>query len=68
MGIKDFFNLEKTADISERHQWFPCEMTSEDERGNSTQMTSHEYHPDLGSVSDWPKHCLNRSKALPRSA
>ena len=54
MGIKDFFNLEKTADISERHQWFPCEMTSEDERGNSTQMTSHEYHPDLGSVSDWP--------------
>ena len=49
--------LDKTADISRRHLWFPREMTSEERLGkfhnDDFLMTYH--YPDLGSAFDWPK-------------
>ena len=43
------------ADISQRHLWFPREMTSERNKcRNCVLMTRH--YPDLGSAFDWP--CL----------
>ena len=49
--------LDKTADISRRHLWFPRERTSEERLGkfhnDDFLMTCH--YPDLGSAFDWPK-------------
>ena len=57
----------KTADILQRHNWFPCKMTSENEYRNSVLMTRH--YPDLGSASDWLKQISHTAQpeALPSS-
>ena len=45
--------LEKTAEISRRQDWFPAKWRLRNERRNSILMTRH--YTDLGGVSDWLK-------------
>ena len=45
--------LEKTAEISRRQDWFPAKGRLRNERRNSILMTRH--YTDLGGVSDWLK-------------
>ena len=56
---------EKTAYISQRHHWFPREMTFEQRLQNSIQMTRH--YPHVGGAFDWLKQIFNQSDSLPRS-
>ena len=44
------------AGISQRHHWFPCEMTSERNKCRNCVLMMRHY-PDLGSAFDWP--CLH---------
>ena len=57
LSVKKPEKTAKTADISRRHHWFPCEMTSE-KRVQKFHTDEATDYPDLGSVSDWLKICF----------
>ena len=52
-------SLRKQPAFRDGDHWFPCEMTSKNERKNSILMTCH--YPDLGSASDCWKFASSRS-------
>ena len=54
--------LEKTAEISRRQDWFPAKWRLRNERRNSILMTRH--YPDLGGVSDWLKRISRAARQI----
>ena len=51
--VRQFYQSEKTDDISRRHQRLSPELTSEKRAQKSILMKRH--YPDVGSTSDWLK-------------
>ena len=59
--------LDKTADISQHHLWFPRKRTSEERlrKFHTDDFLMMCHYPDLGSAFDWPKQITLAARPYP---